>query len=240
MFGFDPIAELAHHLEDILDGLRLGRVRARAAARLALIDESGRALRARCSSRLGDGEALAAAEPRIDELAARIQAAREAPQAPDVGVRRARRSTRRCCARSPSTRSTGCARTCGAGATSRWSRRASSSLAFEEGLVRARGRGARGRRGALDAAVAGRVARVADPLPAAGRERASTVDGAGRAPRPARPRRRAACARAARWSTPARARRAAARARAARARPRVAESRAERRRRRPRGASSSR
>ena len=39
LFGFEPIQELAHRLEDILDGLRLGRV-ALGMSALTLIEEA--------------------------------------------------------------------------------------------------------------------------------------------------------------------------------------------------------
>ena len=44
LFGFDPIQDLAHRVEDILDGLRLGRVRLELPV-VALIDESVHAVR---------------------------------------------------------------------------------------------------------------------------------------------------------------------------------------------------
>jgi len=77
LFGFDPIQDLAHRVEDILDGLRLGRVRL-ALPVLALIDESVH-LFASLLEQIGDEDALAAAAEPIGRLAERIQAAREAP-----------------------------------------------------------------------------------------------------------------------------------------------------------------
>jgi two-component system chemotaxis sensor kinase CheA len=74
MFGFDPIQELAHRLEDILDDLRLGRVSIRSSA-VPLIDEAvdifGTMLQ-----RIGDADAFAAAGGEIQDLTARIEAAR--------------------------------------------------------------------------------------------------------------------------------------------------------------------
>ncbi|MCZ6781754.1 MAG: chemotaxis protein CheA [Proteobacteria bacterium] len=52
MFGLDGIGELAHHLEDVLDGLRLGRVAADAPA-VGLLDEAV-ALFGKLLQRLGD------------------------------------------------------------------------------------------------------------------------------------------------------------------------------------------
>ncbi len=79
LFGFDPIQDLAHRVEDILDGLRLGRVPL-ALPVVALIDESVH-LFASLLEQVGDEDALAAAAEPIGQLAERIQAAREAPAA---------------------------------------------------------------------------------------------------------------------------------------------------------------
>jgi two-component system chemotaxis sensor kinase CheA len=73
MFGFEPIRDLAHRLEDVLDGLRLGRVPLDSEAPV-LIDEAV-ALFAALLGDLGDAEALAAEAARIGDLAARIEAA---------------------------------------------------------------------------------------------------------------------------------------------------------------------
>jgi two-component system chemotaxis sensor kinase CheA len=81
MFGLDALSELAHHLEDVLDGMRLGRVALDSPA-AALLDESV-ALFAAEMGALGDakdeaseqGEAVAA-------LVARIDAAVRAPATP--------------------------------------------------------------------------------------------------------------------------------------------------------------
>ena len=79
LFGFDPIQVLAHRVEDILDGLRLGRVRLELSV-VALIDESVH-LFASLLEQVGNPDALAAAVEPIGQLAERIQAAREAPAA---------------------------------------------------------------------------------------------------------------------------------------------------------------
>jgi two-component system chemotaxis sensor kinase CheA len=77
LFGFDPIQDLAHRVEDILDGLRLGRVKLEFPV-VALIDEAVH-LFASLLEQVGNQEALAAAVQPIGQLAERIQAAREAP-----------------------------------------------------------------------------------------------------------------------------------------------------------------
>src|SRR3989449_820845 len=65
LFRFDPISALAHRLEDVLDGLRLGRVPL-AAPLLAWIDETV-ALFASLLGQVGDSAALAASAARIAE-----------------------------------------------------------------------------------------------------------------------------------------------------------------------------
>ncbi|HEY8155594.1 MAG TPA: chemotaxis protein CheA [Myxococcota bacterium] len=77
LFGFDPIQDLAHRVEDILDGLRLGRVRLQLPV-VALIDEAVH-LFAGLLEQIGNPDELAAAVETIGQLAERIQAAREAP-----------------------------------------------------------------------------------------------------------------------------------------------------------------
>ena len=79
LFGFDPIQDLAHRVEDILDGLRLGRVRL-ALPVVALIDESVH-LFASLLEQVGNEDALTAAAEPIGRLVERIQAAREVPAA---------------------------------------------------------------------------------------------------------------------------------------------------------------
>jgi two-component system chemotaxis sensor kinase CheA len=73
MFGHEAISSLAHHLEDALDALRLGRA--------TLGDEMVAVLRESVSEfaellgSLGDAEAERAAEPKVRELVERIEAA---------------------------------------------------------------------------------------------------------------------------------------------------------------------
>jgi two-component system chemotaxis sensor kinase CheA len=80
MFGFAPIHDLAHRLEDILDGLRLGRVPVEGAA-LDLIDEAVR-LFATQLGLVGDEEAMARSGAAIEALSAGIQQAIEGATAP--------------------------------------------------------------------------------------------------------------------------------------------------------------
>ena len=124
MFRFDPISTLAHRLEDVLDGMRLGRV-ALAPPVLEAIEDTV-TLFGSLLSEVGDSEALASSAARIEELTARIATATAARSEPanefasldlDPNVLRALTDTR----------STGCARTCAAGATSRSSTRRSRS-----------------------------------------------------------------------------------------------------------------
>jgi len=76
MFGFDGIGDLAHHLEDILDGLRLGRIRFDDPA-LDLLDE---AVELFGTLLAGAGDAEADAEQRIADLTHRIQSATHEPK----------------------------------------------------------------------------------------------------------------------------------------------------------------
>jgi len=70
MFGLDPVHSLAHHLEDVLHGLRLGRLPLHDAA-MAVIEESVAAFAAQLEH-LGD-EGEGEPEP-VDGLVARIEA----------------------------------------------------------------------------------------------------------------------------------------------------------------------
>jgi two-component system chemotaxis sensor kinase CheA len=79
LFRFDPISDLAHRLEDVLDGMRLGRV-ALSAALLEWIDEVV-ALFASLLGQVGDAGALADSAARIAELSAGVGAI-TAPAAP--------------------------------------------------------------------------------------------------------------------------------------------------------------
>jgi two-component system chemotaxis sensor kinase CheA len=77
MFHFEPVQDLAHRLEDILDGLRLGRVALEAPV-LALIDESEKRFAMLLAS-VGDEVALCESQSAIEDLTRRIaQAARGA------------------------------------------------------------------------------------------------------------------------------------------------------------------
>jgi len=81
LFGFEPIQELAHRLEDILDGLRLGRV-ALGTAALTLIDEAVNVF-GTLLERVGDAEAIADAGEQIADLSNRIEvASHESPPEP--------------------------------------------------------------------------------------------------------------------------------------------------------------
>lgn len=72
MFGFEPVRDLAHRLEDVLDGLRLGRVSLDSAAP-ALIGDAVR-LFATLLQSVGDPTEIASAGDAIAELSARIEA----------------------------------------------------------------------------------------------------------------------------------------------------------------------
>jgi two-component system chemotaxis sensor kinase CheA len=68
LFGFDPIRELAHRLEDLLDGLRLGRV----GLEPGTVERIDRAVKlfAELLGRVGDAEALAELAEPVAALAA--------------------------------------------------------------------------------------------------------------------------------------------------------------------------
>jgi two-component system chemotaxis sensor kinase CheA len=70
MFGLESIQDLAHHLEDILDGLRLGRVSMDSPV-IGLIDEAIHTF-ANLLESVGDEEALAAFNEPVEDLANRI------------------------------------------------------------------------------------------------------------------------------------------------------------------------
>ena len=70
MFGLESIQDLAHHLEDILDGLRLGRV-SMDSPFVGLIDEAIHTF-ANLLESVGDEEALAAFNEPVEDLANRI------------------------------------------------------------------------------------------------------------------------------------------------------------------------
>lgn len=81
LFRFEPIETLAHRLEDVLDGLRLGRV-ALGAALVTVIDEVVD-LFGTLLERVGDTEAIAEAADRIEALSSRIESASQADASDD-------------------------------------------------------------------------------------------------------------------------------------------------------------
>ncbi len=84
MFGLEAIGEIAHHLEDILDGLRLGRVPIDSPA-VGLLDEGVSLLQA-MMTRLEQNAAAPTEElDRARTFVARIGAAIESPAAPVAG-----------------------------------------------------------------------------------------------------------------------------------------------------------
>jgi two-component system chemotaxis sensor kinase CheA len=72
MFGLESIQDLAHHLEDILDGLRLGKVSMDSPC-IGLIDEAIHTF-ANLLESVGDEEALTAFNEPVEDLANRIEA----------------------------------------------------------------------------------------------------------------------------------------------------------------------
>jgi two-component system chemotaxis sensor kinase CheA len=77
MFGLDAIQDLSHHLEDVLDGMRLGRVAVDSPA-IGIIDEAVR-LFASLLEAVGDPEALLAVSAPVEDLSDRIQAVVKPP-----------------------------------------------------------------------------------------------------------------------------------------------------------------
>jgi two-component system chemotaxis sensor kinase CheA len=75
MFGLDSIQDLSHHLEDILDGLRLGRVSIESPS-VALINEAIHIFASLLES-VGDADALAAFNEPVEDLANRIKSSAE-------------------------------------------------------------------------------------------------------------------------------------------------------------------
>ncbi len=73
MFGLEGLSNLAHHLEDVLDGLRLGRVALDSPA-VDLLDEAAQ-LFASLLERVGEADFDEASVAPIDELIGRIDAA---------------------------------------------------------------------------------------------------------------------------------------------------------------------
>ncbi len=79
MFGLESLQDLAHHLEDILDGLRLGRVSMESPC-IVLIDEAIHVF-ANLLESVGDPDALAAFNEPVEDLASRIAASAKQPNA---------------------------------------------------------------------------------------------------------------------------------------------------------------
>jgi len=80
MFGLDALSELAHHLEDVLDGMRLGRVALDSPAS-NLLDEAVAVFATELSA-LGAGKSDGSDV--VQELISRIDGAVQAPADPDV------------------------------------------------------------------------------------------------------------------------------------------------------------
>jgi two-component system chemotaxis sensor kinase CheA len=83
LFGFEPIHELTHRLEDILDGMRLGRV-ALGMAALTLVDEAVNIF-GTLLQRIGDTEALEEAGEQIADLTLRIESATHGDSQTEAG-----------------------------------------------------------------------------------------------------------------------------------------------------------
>lgn len=82
MFGLDGLGELAHHLEDILDGLRLGRVAFDSPA-IDLLDEAV-SLFSSLLGKLGEERFVEESAEVVAELVARIESScAEAPESDD-------------------------------------------------------------------------------------------------------------------------------------------------------------
>jgi len=79
LFGFEPVHDLAHQLEDVLDGLRLGRVSLGPVV-VELIEHTV-TLFASMLQNVGDADALAESAPAVAELLARIEQVRSLPDA---------------------------------------------------------------------------------------------------------------------------------------------------------------
>ena len=81
LFGFEPVHDLAHHLEDVLDGLRLGRIEIESPA-VALIDRAVASFGTLLVC-VGDADAMEAAGAPVLELVQEIQVAKQTPAAPE-------------------------------------------------------------------------------------------------------------------------------------------------------------
>jgi len=75
LFGFDPVQNLAHHLEDVLDGLRLGRVLLSVAV-VDVVDRTA-SLFAKLLSAVGDTAAIEAMSEAVQALIAEIELAKQ-------------------------------------------------------------------------------------------------------------------------------------------------------------------
>ncbi len=75
LFGFDPVHNLAHHLEDVLDGLRLGRVPLSAAV-VDVVDRTA-ALFANLLAAVGDAAAIEAMNESVEALVGEIELAKQ-------------------------------------------------------------------------------------------------------------------------------------------------------------------
>lgn len=81
LFGQDVLSRLAHHLEDVLDGLRLGRIDARAPI-VGMLDDGVAILFALISETEGDAEIVASATARAETFLAELERALAAPAPP--------------------------------------------------------------------------------------------------------------------------------------------------------------
>lgn len=79
MFGLQPVAELAHHLEDVLDGLRLGRIASDSPA-IGLLDEGVALLGSMMNGAARDEDSAAADLETVSAFIARIDGAVRAPE----------------------------------------------------------------------------------------------------------------------------------------------------------------
>ncbi len=79
MFGLDAIQDLSHHLEDVLDGMRLGRVPMDSQV-IGIIDEAVRIF-ASLLEAVSDPDALLAVSAPVEDLSARIAAIIKPPEA---------------------------------------------------------------------------------------------------------------------------------------------------------------
>ena len=140
LFQFEPIQGLAHRLEDVLDGLRLGRVQLSAV--LGPLDEAIEIF-ATLLAAVGDAEAMAGSAGAIADLVTRIASAARGEVAAVPASSPPSSSIQLSSPPSRSTRSIGCARACAAAGASPWSMSASTSRASRRGCRSSRLRFAR-------------------------------------------------------------------------------------------------